>query len=106
MNGHRLIDFAYRLSGDDREEESQAKTSLYFFEEKKHIQPYGKHEYKNHPNGRGIEIWNCRQCGDPLNNVAQRGQKREVCTYCSIENRALRERMRIFTNKVMKVLYP
>lgn len=47
-----------------------------------------------------LDIWNCRQCGDKMDNLTQRCQKRDTCDYCVIENRKLRNRITYHQRRV------
>lgn len=63
-------------------------------------QGYGKHEYKRHKNGRGIEVYSCRQCGCEMNDLLTKFQKPEVCSNCSKENRRLKSRLSYHKRKI------
>lgn len=50
--------------------------------------------YKNHPNGRGIQTWKCRQCDTELNDLISKNIKKRVCAECKKANRRLRDRIK------------
>ena len=49
-----------------------------------------KIQYKNHPNGRGIEVWECRQCHCMMDDIAVKSSRKTICDTCKLENKKLR----------------
>ena len=59
-----------------------------------------KRKYKEHKNGSGILRYNCKQCGDEMNDVGSRSSNPEICNDCKFENKKLLDRMRYHIKKV------
>lgn len=61
-----------------------------------------KIQYKTHPNGRGIEVWKCRQCGCALDDIQTKSTKKTICDPCKLVNKKLKLKIKRLEKQVCK----
>ena len=63
------------------------------------LNPIGKRQYKDHPKGRGIEIWDCEECHTEINNIPTRTNNKRLCSKCLIIRKRKRDLERYYRMK-------